>query len=145
MLPYLIHLTENPCYNVHDETKSAMTTDQDLEVVDSGKSVSCKSTKTHPKSHTIATDSESDSSPKKVDLGRSRSQENILNSVMVETFKPKYSSKKKKRPSSWAVPGQEESSHSGEEEEEQIYDTVAPFTMASVGTTTTADYGTYNQ
>ena len=119
-----------------------MTSDQDLKVVDSGKPVSRKSTKNHPKSCATPANSEVDSSPKKVDLGRSRSQENIVNSVTFETFKPKYSSKKRKRPSSWAVPGQEESSLSGEEEEEeQIYDTVAPFTMASVGTTTTADYG----
>ena len=127
--------TENSCC-IHNETKAAMTTDTLWELG------SHNFTTNHSKSR--ATTGESAKSPKKVDLGISRSQANSLNSITFvnEMFKPKVSSEKRKRPSSWTAPGQDASNFNGDDEE-QIYDTVAPFTMASVETrgTTASDYG----
>ena len=131
--------TENPCY-IHNETKTTMPTDQGQESTMLWELGSHNFTTNHPQSRTIAL--ESAKSPKKVDLGISTSQANSLNSITFETFKPKISSEKRKRPSSWTAPGQDASNFSGDDEE-QIYDTVAPFTMASVETrgTTMSDYG----
>ena len=137
--------TENSCYQRPNATKTAMPTDQGQESTKLTLLELGSLTTNHPKSR--ATAGESAKSPKKVNLGMSRSQANSLNSITLvnETFKPKVSSEKRKRPSSWTAPGQDASNFNCDDEE-QIYDTVAPFTMASVETrgTTASDYGKKN-